>query len=199
MRLIVFALLLVSFAARAEVLGDIHWVGAIYAIHSKLVQRIYVPSGKDSEIDEQFIGGGEALLKVPIETYRTGGPAAVQAVVGTPTFSGRSAVVHKDTRVVLDVIIADPGLYADPDGHSIIPHDKAMIGDVWDGAAFTRRYVEINPKAANRNVAIVAVRTMAIDNPTPVTTGNVLMISPTMNVGSPITQQLYLKLKAAAP
>ena len=68
-------------------------VGAIYATASKLLQRVYIPHANDSEINQQHVGAGETLTTVPLATYRQGGPGAVQALIGTPTFSGRCVVV----------------------------------------------------------------------------------------------------------
>lgn len=117
-------------------------VGAIYATASKLLQRIYIPSVSDAEIAQQFVAAGETLLNVPLATYQQGGIAAVQALVGTPTFSGRCAVVD-GTNKVIDHIIADPLLYTDPRGQ-VIPHDHTIIGDAWNGSAFTRLFVELD-------------------------------------------------------
>jgi hypothetical protein len=175
-------------------------VGAFYATGSKLLQRIYIPDHADSEIDQQFIAAGETLLKVPIATYQTGGHPAVQALIGAPTFSGRCALVHKTTSLVLDVIVADPVLYADPNGHHVIPHNQAMAADLWTGTGsqFTRRYVEINPLAPTALTAIVAVSIQNIDTAAPATPGNILMASDTLNVGSALAPSLLSKLKTDA-
>jgi hypothetical protein len=169
-------------------------VGVFYAIGTKLVQRIYIPTTNDSEIDQQFILPGEAVLKVPIETYRSGGPVAMQAVVGAPTFSGRCVVVDKITHQVTAVITADPVLFpADPSGNAVIASDNAIIGDTWDGTNFTRRYVEINPHAATALSAVVAVSMQNINTAAPATAGNILMASNVLNVGSAITPSQFLK------
>jgi hypothetical protein len=170
-------------------------VGAIYATVSKLLQRVYIPHANNSEIAQQFIAAGETLLNVPIATYQTGGQAAVQALIGAPSFSGRCAIVDKTTSFVLDVIVADPVLYADPNGNHVIPHDHVMPTDLWTGTGsqFTRRYVEINPHAPTALTAIVAVSVQSIDNPVPGTPGNIMMASATLNVGNAITIAQFLK------
>ena len=52
-------------------------VGAIYATGSKLLQRIYVPDYDDGEIAQQYVGPGELLMLVPIETFRSGNHTAI--------------------------------------------------------------------------------------------------------------------------
>jgi hypothetical protein len=113
-------------------------VGAIYATGSRLLQRIYIPHADDSEIEQQHVASGETLRRVPLALFRDGGPPALQALIGAPMFSGRCALVHKTSKVVIDVIIADPALYADPDGHLVIADDQAIHGDVWTGTEFRR-------------------------------------------------------------
>lgn len=44
-------------------------VGAIYATKSKLLQRVDIPHGDDSEIDQQRVGPGETLVKIPLDVY----------------------------------------------------------------------------------------------------------------------------------
>jgi hypothetical protein len=172
-------------------------VGAIYATASKLLQRIYIPDNDDSEIAQQHVGTGETLQQVPIATYQTGGPPAVQAAIGAPTFSGVCAVVD-NTNTVSAKIIADPAIYADPAGNAVIAHDLAQVGDTWTGTQFMRRYVEVNPKAPTALTAIVAVSIWPVNQtPTPVTVGNIMIASNTMNVGNilPATTFLYVKSK----
>jgi hypothetical protein len=95
-------------------------VGAIFAMGSKLLQRIYIPSADDSEIDGQFVGDGESLLWVPIAVYREGGPTAVQAFVGEPAHNGLCHVIDRVTGDILQTIIADPDIYEHPDGHKVV-------------------------------------------------------------------------------
>jgi hypothetical protein len=131
--------------------------GAIFATGSKLLQRIYIPSFNDAEIDQQFVGPGESLLKIRSNVYTNGGVPAVQAAVGTPTFSGRCAVVDVTTKVI-DHITADPILYTDPRGQ-LIPSDVSNVGDTWDGLQFTRSYLEldhITGKVAGTSVQPIA-------------------------------------------
>jgi hypothetical protein len=171
-------------------------VGAIYATVSKLLQRVYIPHADDSEIDQQHVGASESLLKVPIATYKTGGPPAVQAAVGTPTFSGACAVVD-NTNTVISTIIADPTIYADPGGNTVMASDLAQVGDTWNGTQFMRRYVEVNPKAPTALTAIVAVSIWPVDQiPTPVTPGNIMIASTTMNVGGILPAATFLNVKA---
>jgi hypothetical protein len=141
-------------------------VGAIYATVSKLLQRIYIPHADDSEINQQAIAAGETLLLVPIATYQSGGAPAVQALIGTPTFSGRCAVVHPTTKLVLSHIIADPAIYSDPSGNLIIAHDHSIVGDLWTGSVFTRLFVEVDHTTAK----IVGTSTQ-----------NILTVAPTAN------------------
>ena len=171
-------------------------VGAIYATGSRLLQRVYIPHADDSEIAQQHVTAGETLTSVPIATYRTGGAPAVQASIGAPTFSGRCAVVDKNSNLVTAVIIADPALYSDPGGSLVIIHDLAIPGDLWTGAIFTRRYVEINPHAATALLSIVAVSVQNITTAVPGTVGNILMPSTTLNVGSVLPAALFTKLAA---
>jgi hypothetical protein len=112
-------------------------VGAVYATDSKLLLRIYIPDDNDGEIDKQPLQAGETLLRVPLAAYRTGGAAAVQALIGPATFSGRCAVVDT-TNKVINCIIADPTLYSLPD-LKIIAHDSVEVGDKWDGKNFIRK------------------------------------------------------------
>jgi hypothetical protein len=170
-------------------------VGAIYSTASKLLQRVYIPHADDSEIAQQHVAPGETLLNVPIATYQTGGPSAVQSAIGTPTFSGLCAVVD-NTNTVISVIIADPALYTDPAGNLVIPSDLARVGDTWTGTQFMRRYVEINPKAATALTAIVAVATWPVTStPTPVTAGDIMIASNTLNVGGALAPATFQNLK----
>jgi hypothetical protein len=168
-------------------------VGAIFATASKLLQRVYIPHADDSEIPLQHVGAGETLLNVPIATYRTGGAAAVQSVIGTPTFSGRCVVVDKNTNLVTNAIIADPAIYADPSGNTVMAHDVALPGDLWTGTQFTRRYVEITPA----NGTVISVSTQPIMSAKPVTATNFLVSSPTLNTGN-IVANLIGKVAAVA-
>jgi hypothetical protein len=153
-------------------------VGAFYASQSLLLQRIYIPDADDSEINLQPLFPGETVLLVPIETYRTGGPAAIQALVGKPhvtgnglsNASGRCAVVDKASGLVVDNIIADPALYADPSGGLVIPHDQTCVGDAWTGATFTRQFAEISLATSK----YVNITTQNIDTAAPQTAGNIL-------------------------
>jgi|SRR6516162_866482 hypothetical protein len=95
-------------------------IGAIYATKSRLLQRVYIPHDDDSEIEQQHRHPGETLLRVPIETYRSGGAPAVQALIGTPAHDGRCIVRHKITGEILDRIIADPDIYRHPEGHHVV-------------------------------------------------------------------------------
>ncbi len=171
-------------------------VGAIYATTSKLLQRIYIPHADDSEINQQHVAAGETRTTVPAVTYQQGGAAAVQALIGTPTFSGRCVVVD-GTNTVVDAVVADPALYTDSRG-TVMAHDHAIPGDAWNGSIFTRRYVEINPLAPTALTAIVAVSVQNILTAAPATPGNILMASTTLNVGSAISPTLLAKLKAFA-
>lgn len=114
-------------------------VGAFFAAKSLLLLRIYIPDSDDSEIAEQHVRTGESLALVPIEVFKDGGPKAVQSFIGQPSHSGVCAVVHRHTNVVIDRIIAEPELYRHPDGHHVIQHDGAGLGDFWDGRDFIRR------------------------------------------------------------
>src|SRR5208282_567038 len=113
-------------------------VGVIYATVSKCLQRVYVPHADDSEIAQQHVGLGESIFNVPYLTYVNGGAAACQAAIGTPAHSGRCAVVNPSTGAISKFIMADPAIYADPDGHHVIQTDNAVGGDVWNGTTFTR-------------------------------------------------------------
>lgn len=104
------------------------YVGAIYATASLLLQRVYIPHADDGEIGQQHVGRGETIIIVPIEAYRHGGAAALQALIGEPKHDGRCAVVDH-TGTVVDVIIADPDIYSHPDGHRVIVHAQARVGD----------------------------------------------------------------------
>jgi hypothetical protein len=147
-------------------------VGAIYATVSLLLQRVYIPTADDSEINAQHVGVGETLVLVPIAAYQSGGAAAVQAAIGVPTFSGRCALVAANT--VVDHIIADPALYTDPSGRLVIAHDTTCIGDTWTGAVFTRPFAEFVP--ATGIVAVIS--TQNIDTAVPQTPGNLLSSLP---------------------
>ena len=171
-------------------------VGAIYATQSKLLQRVYVPHADDGEINQQHVGAGETRTTAPLATYQTGGPSAVQALIGTPTFSGRCVVID-GTNTVIDVVIADPTLYTDSRG-TVVPNDLAIPGDLWTGSVFTRRYVEVNPLAATALTAIVAVSVQNIATAAPATAGDILIASTTLNVGSAISPTLLARLKALA-
>ena len=107
----------------------------IYATGSKLLQRIYLPHASDDEIDRQHVGAGETLVRVPMEIFRRG-QDAIQAFIGTPAHSGVCCVVHKETKRVIDRIIADPELYQHPDGHHIIQSDGGDHGQIWTGERF---------------------------------------------------------------
>jgi hypothetical protein len=134
-----FSSLALSWPSAAQ--GFSH-VGAIYATQSLLLQRIYVPTNSDSEIAQQYVAPGESIISVPLATFQQGGAAAIQALIGIPTFSGRCAVVNS-SNVVIDHVIADPALYTDPRGQ-VIPSDQSMVGDTWNGTVFTRPYIELD-------------------------------------------------------
>jgi len=146
-------------------------VGAFYATVSKLLQRVFIPSVDDSEIVAQPIAAGETLGIYPLSTFQAGGPPAIQALIGAPTFSGRCAVVD-GTNTVIDAIIADPVLYSDSRG-ACIASDKATTGDKWTGSYFTRIFAEYD---STRN--IVAVGPYKIENQVPVNAGNKLIAVP---------------------
>jgi len=146
-------------------------VGAFYATVSKLLQRVFIPSVDDSEIVAQPIAGGETLGIYPLATFQAGGPAAIQALIGAPTFSGRCVVVD-GTNTVIDSVIADPVLYSDPRG-ACIASDRATNGDKWTGSYFTRLFAEYD---SSRN--IVAVGPYKVDNPIAVNAGNKLIVVP---------------------
>jgi hypothetical protein len=147
-------------------------VGAIYATVSLLLQRVYIPSADDSEISAQHIGAGETLALVPIATWQSGGPQAVQAAIGIPTFSGRCALVAAGT--VVDHIIADPAFYSDPSGRLVIAHDTTCVGDTWTGTIFTRSFAEFVPATG----IVVVISTQNIDTAVPQTPGNLLSSLP---------------------
>src|SRR5215472_4451812 len=94
-------------------------VGAVYATRSKLLQRIYIPDD-DTEIARQHVHTGETQIFIDIEVYRAGGPAAVQAIIGTPAHDGTCRVLHKETSEIIDRIVADPDIYKHPDGHRVV-------------------------------------------------------------------------------
>jgi hypothetical protein len=119
-------------------------VAAIYATGSLLLQRIYIPSGDDNEINLQHVGAGETLVRMPLSTYQTGGPVGVQAAIGIPSFSGRCAVVDGTTNTVTEHIIADPAIYSDLQGRAVVASDITIIGDFWTGTQFTRAYLELD-------------------------------------------------------
>ena len=139
-------------------------VAAIYATRSKLLQRIIVPDNDDKELDQYPPGEGESVAFIPIDTYRKTGAIGAQEIIGQPTFSGVCAVVDKDTNLVIDRIIADPELYASPEGHAVIPSDAAMHGDSWDGTQFSRQFAEVDPTTG----MVVDVYVQPIDAPPPV-------------------------------
>jgi hypothetical protein len=155
-------------------------VGAIFSTQSKLLQRIYIPSLEDSEISAQFVGNGETMTLIPISIHQLGGSAGVQAAIGAPTFSGRCAVVD-GTNTVIDLIVADPAIYADPRG-TTIAHDSAQIGDSWDGIKFSRRYAEYDPAT----MIVVAVGPQPIDNPVPTIPTDKLVVSRTLQIGQKV-------------
>jgi hypothetical protein len=190
-RLVLILLLLATTASAQTVVTQ---VGAIYATGSKLLQRVYIPSVSNAEIAQQFIATGESLMIVPITTWRTGGEIAVQAAIGTPTFSGRSVVIDK-ANVVTDAIVADPALYTDPRG-IVTAHDFAGVGDTWTGSVFTRRYLEINPHAPNVLSSIVGVSVQDIRTAHVVTPGDILLASPVSGVGTAVSAAQFLKWKS---
>jgi hypothetical protein len=98
-------------------------VGAIYATQTKLLQRIYIPHGDDSEIAQQHVHPMESLLLVPITVYEKGGVAAVQAAVGKSTTDGYCFLHHKDTGEILGAIIWDVTVHGHvhPEGHRVVP------------------------------------------------------------------------------
>jgi len=152
-------------------------VGAIYATQSKLLQRIYVPHASDAEIDQQYVGPGESMVYVPANLYLQGGQDAVQTFVGAPTFSGRCAVVDKSTNVVIDHIIADPAIYTHPNGHRVIPHDRTVTGDTWNGNNFIRKFAEIS--LLTNQYTNISMQN--IDTAAPSTKGNILLSNPPNN------------------
>jgi hypothetical protein len=144
-------------------------VGAVYATGSKLLLRVYIPHGDDREIDQQPLGVGESLLRVPLTAYRTGGASAVQALIGPATFSGRCAVVDA-TNTVVNCIIADPALYTWPDS-KIIAHDLVHVGDKWNGNNFVRNFAEVSWQTGK----VISIISQNIDTAKPVTPGNYLI------------------------
>jgi hypothetical protein len=167
-------------------------VGAIYATGSKLLQRIYVPHADDSEIAQQHVASGETLMTVSLATFQSGGQAAIQALIGTPNVSGsgfsnstgRCAVANSGT--VSAVIVADPALYTDPGGGTVVPHNTAMVNDAWTGSIFNRPVAEISFVTGK----IVTVSIQNIDAATVATTGNYLWNIAGMPVALPGTEVL---------
>lgn len=134
-------------------------IGVIFAGQSKLVQRIFIPSGDDSEIAQFVAGPGERKTTMALSVYQNGGVDAVQAAIGAPTFSGRCAVVDA-TNIVIDLIIADPALYNDARGQ-VIAHDTAMHGDTWTGTTFTRPFIQYTRATG----IVTAIATGPVDSP----------------------------------
>jgi hypothetical protein len=172
-------------------------VGAIYATGSLLLQRIYIPQLDDIEIDQQYVAAGETLVKLPLATFDEG-QAAVQAAIGTPSFSGRCAVVNS-SNVVIALIVADPAIYTDPNGNQVIAHDQANIGDTWNGSVFENTFLEVSPTTAK----VVAVTTHNIMSPTPVTAGDLMVEYPggtaaLIGMVCPVQSQAISKILAAA-
>lgn len=155
-------------------------VGAIYATVSKLLQRVYVPSLSDAEISQQYVADGETLQNVSLAVFQKGGLVAVQAAIGVPSISGRCAIID-GTNVCIDVIIADPAIYADPNGNQLILSDLAAVGDTWVAAAsqFQRRYAEYD--TSTRVVNNISMQNIA--NPVVKTVGDALTASDTLQVG----------------
>jgi hypothetical protein len=122
------------------------------------------------------------LALAPIATYRTGGPSAVQAAIGTPTFSGRCAVCD-GTNTVIDHIIADPALYTDRRG-AVRASDKTMLGDWWNGSGFQRRFAEVS--YVNGQITRL-VATSITTPPVPITSGNYIA-SLTYNTTAQVSQ-----------
>jgi hypothetical protein len=105
-------------------------VGAIHATKSLLLQRVYIPSFSDDEIDAQWVGPGETLLRLPLDGYVHGGAAYAQAMIGPAAITGRCAVIDANN-VVVDLLMADPDIYCHPSGQRVVSSDDLNIGDVW--------------------------------------------------------------------
>jgi hypothetical protein len=112
------------------------FVGAVYATRSKLLLRVYIPDHWLDDINDHPIAQGETLMRVPYDLHFHGGAKFLQSIIGIAAHSGRCALVHKDTKKVINVIVADPDLYHHPDGHLTIQDDYANIGHIWDGNKF---------------------------------------------------------------
>jgi len=154
-------------------------VGAFYATVSKLLQRVYIPHGDDSEIAQQPITAGESLLLVPLATYQQGGAPAVQALIGTPSITGFCAIVDPNSRLVIDHFIADTAIYNGgsgkrPDGNLIAAEAiGSMVGDTWDGTNFSRPYAEVS--SSNGQVVSISTKTVPA---VAATSGNYLVSHP---------------------
>ena len=148
-------------------------VAAFYATGSLLLQRIYIPHNDDAEIRSQPIGAGESMQTFPTSLYRQQGPAGIQAAIGTPTFSGRCAVVDAGNAVI-DIILADPALFTDPRGQ-LIASDNCLLGDLWNGTNFGRiigevdhvsgNYVSVGRRNINNLVPLQDPKNFLLSNP----------------------------------
>ena len=161
-------------------------VAAIYATGSKLLQRIVVPDYDDKELDRYPPGQGESVVFISIDTYRKTGAIGALEIIGPPTFSGVCAVVDKCTNLVIERIIADPEIYAHPDGHAVIPSDAAMHGDSWDGTQFSRQFAEVDATTG----MVVDIYVQPIDALPPAKKNggpaNLLVSSDTLQIGDTV-------------
>lgn len=120
----------------------------IYAANSKLPRRVVVPTYDRELTDFTHVNTGENILIIPLEHSMDFNElrATIAAhhemdVADIPT--GRCAVVHRETGMVVSAIIADPEL--DPHEHILIPHEHAVDDGMWkhDGEKFLIRHAVV--------------------------------------------------------
>lgn len=120
----------------------------VYGIASKTVRRIVENDVDDSHIAMATanLSPGESILVLnisdfPVRNIPTMGPALCTRLGAVSVRPMRSVAILGGT--VHHASMADPAIDTVPN-MTLVAHDGADIGDLWDGTSFRRRFVMVD-------------------------------------------------------
>lgn len=133
----------------------------VYATDSGILRRVTVLDN-DSQIPEyqKAVGFGEtAILVDAVGLSDATVAAAIEKQIGKPPPPPVRAILVENGMATA-VLAIDPALDAVPAG-SLVPNDKAGVGDTYDGTQFLREYAIVD-KTTKKVVSIIP---LPIDDP----------------------------------